>query len=125
MIGKTSKMTKTLEKAVSLYTAVKHLKSHDCTNFINHLNDEGVEILCRIIHYVLNGELKLSKHIRGRLRNKIKNYLSDFKRLANYPRSQTDIRKKRKVLQKGGVVGVLTAIASAVVPLITQLLLSK
>ena len=118
-------MTKALEKAVSLYTAVKHLKGHDCANFINHLNDEGIEILCRIIHYVLNGELKLSKHIRGKLRNKIKNYLSDFKRLANYPRKKTDIRKKRKVLQKGGVVGILTAIASAVVPLITQLLLSK
>lgn len=118
-------MTKALERAVSLYTAVKHLKSHDCTNFIGHLNDEGIEILCRIIHYVLNGELKLSKHIRGRLRNKIKNYLSDFKKLASYPRNKTDIRKKRKVLQKGGVVGVLTAIASAVVPLITQLLLSK
>ena len=118
-------MTKALERAVSLYTAVKHLKSHDCTNFISHLNDEGIEILCRIIHYVLNGELKLSKHVRGRLRNKIRNYLSDFKKLANYPRNKTDIRKKRKVLQKGGVVGVLTAIASAVVPLITQLLLSK
>ena len=118
-------MTKALERAVSLYTAVKHLKGHDCSNFISHLNDEGVEILCRIIHYVLNGELKLGKHIRGKLRNKIKNYLSDFKKLANYPRNKTDIRKKRKVLQKGGVVGVLTAIASAVVPLITQLLLSK
>ena len=118
-------MTKSLERAVSLFTAVKHLKSHDCTNFIRHLNDEGVEILCRIIHYVLNGELKLSKHVRGRLRSKIRNYLSDFKRLSIYPRKKTDITRKRKVLQRGGVVGVLTAIASAVIPLITQLLVSK
>ena len=78
-------MTKALERAVSLYTAVKHLKSHDCTNFISHLNDEGIEILCRIIHYVLNDELKLSKHIRGRLRNKIRNYLSDFKKISKLP----------------------------------------
>ncbi len=111
-----------MEKAVSLYTAVKHLKSHDCSNFIRHLNDEGVEILCQIIHYVLNGELRLGNHVRGRLRSKIRNYLSDFKRLSNYPRNKTDIVKKRKVLQRGGIVGVLTAIASAVIPILTQLL---
>ena len=116
-------MSKTLEEAVSLFSAVKHLKSHDCSNFIAHLDDDGVEILCRIIHYVMNGELRLSKHVRGRLKKKIKTYLSDFRKLAHYPRKRSDISKKRRVLQRGGIVGVLTAIASAVVPLITQLLL--
>lgn len=116
-------MTRTLEKAVSLFTAIKHLKGHDCSNFIQHLNDAGVELLCRIIHYVLNGELRLSKHVRGRLRNKIKSYLEDFKRLAIYPKRATDIGKKRKVLQRGGIVGVLSAIASAVIPIITRLLI--
>ena len=118
-------MTKSLERAVSLFTAIKHLKSHDCSNFIRHLNDEGVEILCRIIHYVLNGELRLGKHVRGRLRNQIKTYLSDFRRLTKFPRTKSVIGNKRRVLQRGGIVGVLTAIASAVVPIITQLLLSK
>ena len=116
-------MSKTLEEAVSLFSAVKHLKSHDCSNFIAHLDDDGVEILCRIIHYVMNGELRLSKHVRGRLKKKIKTYLSDFRKLVHYPRKRSDISKKRRVLQRGGIVGVLTAIASAVVPLITQLLL--
>ena len=94
-------------------------------NFIRHLNDEGVEVLCRIIHYVLNGELELARHTRGRLRNKIRNNLSDFKRLVRYPRSPREIGGKRRVLQKGGVVAALTAIASAVIPIITQLLLQK
>ena len=61
-------------------------------------------------------------HVRGRLRSKIRNYLSDFKRLSNYPRNKTDIVKKRKVLQRGGIVGVLTAIARPVIPILTQLL---
>lgn len=117
-------MTKSLERAVSLFTAIKHLKSHDCSNFIRHLNDEGVELLCRIIHYVLNGELQLSNHVRGKLRRKIATYLSDFRRLSNYPRNKTDIVRKRRVLQRGGIVGILTAIASAVIPIITQLLTS-
>ena len=118
-------MPKALEKAVSLFTAIKHLRSHDCSNFIKHLNDEGIEIVCRIIHYVLNGELSPSKHVRGKLKNKIKQYLSDFRKLTTLPRRSSDVSKKRKVLQRGGIVGVLTAIASAVIPLITQLLTRK
>ena len=118
-------MTKALESAVSLFSVIKHLKSHDCSNFIRHLDDEGIEIVCRIIHYVLNGELQLSKHVRGKLRNKIRSYLAEFKKLTYYPRNASDISKKRKFLQRGGIVGVLSAIASAVVPLITQLLINK
>lgn len=116
-------MSRSLEKAVSLFSAVKHLKGHDCANFIQHLNDGGIEILCRIIHYVLNGHFELSKHVRGRLKSRIKSHLKDFKKLADYPKRSSDIAKKRKVLQRGGIIGVLTAIASAVIPLITRLLI--
>ena len=115
-------MTKSLEKAVSLLSAVKHLKGRDCSNFIGCLNEEGIYTLCRIIHYLLNGELTLSKHVRGKLRTKIGGYLSDFKKLSNYPRNSRDIYKKKRILQRGGIIGVLTAIASAVIPLITQLI---
>ena len=116
-------MKRALEKSVSLFSAIKHLKGHDCSNFINHLDDEGIELICRIIHYVLNGELRLSNHVRGRLKSKIKSYIDDFKRLSAYPKRAGDIKKKRKVLQRGGIVGVLSAIASAVIPLITSLLI--
>ena len=115
-------MTKSLEKAVSLLNAVKHLKGRDCPNFITCLNDEGIYTQCRIIRYVLNGELILSKHIRAKLRSRIGCHLPDFKKLSNYPRNSRDIRKKKQILQRGGIIGVLTAIASAVIPLITQLI---
>ena len=61
-------MTKSLEKAVSFFMAIKHLKSHDCANFIRHLDDKGIYILCQIIHYVLSGELELRRGVRSRLR---------------------------------------------------------
>ena len=115
-------MTRSLEKAVSFFTAIKHLKGHDCANFINHLDDKGIYILCQIIHYVLSGELELKRGARSKLRKKIKNHLSDFRKLGSHLRSQTDIRKRRRLLQRGGIIGVLSAIASAVIPLITQLL---
>ena len=112
-----------MEQAVSLFTAIKHLKGHDCSNFINHLDDKGIELLCRIIHYILNGELQLGPRARGKLRNKIRGNLQEFKSLTTYPKHSRDIKKKRKVLQRGGIVGVLSAIAGAVIPLITQLLI--
>lgn len=115
-------MTKKLESAVSLFTAIKHLKGHDCANFIKHLNEEGIYLICQIIHYVLNGELELSGRARGKLRKVIKEHMQDFRNLSSYPRNQTDLIKKRRTLQKGGIIGVLTAIASTVIPLITQIL---
>ena len=115
-------MTKSLEKAVSLLNGVKHLKGRDCANFIACLNEEGIYTLCRIIHYVLNGEFSLSKHVRAKLRSRIGCHLPDFKKLSNYPRNSRDICKKKQILQRGGIIGVLTAIASAVIPLITQLI---
>lgn len=116
-------MRRSLEKAVSLFSAIKHLRGHDCANFIGHLDDSGIEILCKIIHYLLNGYFELSKRVRGRLKGKIKSHLKEFKKLAVYPKQTSDITKKRKVLQRGGIIGVLTAIASAVIPLITRLLI--
>ena len=63
-------MTRSLEKAVSFFTAIKHLKGHDCANFIRHLDDKGIYILCQIIHYVLNGELELRRGGAGEIEEK-------------------------------------------------------
>ena len=115
-------MTKSLEKAVSLLNAVKHLKGRDCSNLIGCLNEEGIYTLCRVIHYVLNGELTFSKRVRAKLRSRIGSHLPDSKKLSNYPRNSRDICKKKRILQRGGIIGVLTAIAGAVIPLITQLI---
>ena len=118
-------MTKSLEKIVSLLGVIKKLKHKDCAHFLEHLNDQGVELLCRVLHYVLNGELRLSGRVRGRLRKKIQTHLKEFRRLATPPKRFSDIRKKRIILQRGGILGILTAIASSVVPLIAQLIASR
>ena len=118
-------MSKNLEKTVSLLGVLKKLKHKDCVNFLQHLNDQGVELLCKVLHYVLNGELRLSDRVRGRLRKKIQVHLTEFRRLATPPKRFSDIRKKRIILQRGGILGVLTAIAGSVAPLIAQLIASK
>lgn len=118
-------MTQSLEKAASLLSVIKKLNDKDCIHFLQHLDDRGVELVCRILHYVLNGELTLKPRTKNRLRSKIKTHLSEFKRLATPPRHVSDIRRKRIILQKGGILGILTAIASTVVPLIAQLIASR
>ena len=117
-------MSKKLEKAASLLATIKKIGHKDCAHFLQHLDDRGVELICRILHYVLNGDLQLHGRARGKLRNQIKSELSDFKRLATPPRRFSD-KKKRIILQRGGIIGILTAIASSVVPLIAQLIAAR
>ena len=52
-------MSKTLGKASSFINVIKKLKHQDCANFLSHLNDRGVELLCCILHYILNGDLPI------------------------------------------------------------------
>ena len=60
-------MSKTLGKASSLFNVIKQLKHQDCANFLSHLDDRSVELLCRILHYILNGDL----HIHGKVRTRL------------------------------------------------------
>ncbi len=118
-------MSKKLEKASSLFNAIKKLKHQDCANFLNYLDDRGVELLCRILHYVLNGELPLHGEVRTRLQKKIRAHLGEFRRLATPPRRSSDILKKRTILQRGGILGTLSAIASIIVPILAQIIAKK
>ena len=89
------------------------------------MDDRGVELLCRILHYVLNGDLPIHGKVRTRLQKRIRAHLVEFRRLAAPPHRSSDISKKRKILQKGGILGVLSAIASTVIPLLAQIIANK
>ena len=65
-------MSKTLEKASSLFYVITKLKHQDCANFLSYLDDGGVELLCPILHYVLNGDLSIHGKARTRLQKKNK-----------------------------------------------------
>ena len=118
-------MSKKLEKASSLFNAIKKLKHQDCANFLNYLDDRGVELLCRILHYVLNGELPIHGEVRTRLQKKIRAHLGEFRRLATPPHRSSDISKKRIILQRGGILGTLSAIDSIIVPILAQIIAKK
>ena len=118
-------MSKTLGKASSLFNVLKKLKHRDCANFLSHLDDRDVELICRILHYILNGDLPIHGKVRTQLQKKIRVHLEEFRRLAAPPHHSTDISKKRKILQRGGILGVLSAIAGTVIPLLAQIIPKK
>ena len=118
-------MSVSLRRGHSILGTLKRLKHSECATFLQFLDDRGVELLCRIIHYVLNGEIPLKKVVKSTLKRRIKRHLEQFRRLATPPQKPRDIRKKRVILQKGGIVGVISAIASLVAPILGQLIASR
>ena len=63
-------MSKTLGKVSSLFNVIKKLKHQDCANFLSYLDDRIVQLLCRILHYVINGDLPIHGKVRTRLQKK-------------------------------------------------------
>ena len=89
------------------------------------MDDRGVELLCRILYYVLNGDLPIHGKVRTRLQKRIRVHLGEFRRLATPPRHSSDISKKRIILQRGGILGILSAIAGTVIPILAQIIAKK
>ena len=118
-------MSKKLEKASSLLNVIKKLKHQDCANFLNHLDDRGIELLCHILHYVLNGDMPIHGKRVDTTSKKIRVHLGEFRRLAALPRRSSDISKKRIILQRGGILRILSMIAGTVIPILAQIIAKK
>ena len=111
-----------LKKAASLLNIIYRSNHADCVNFFENLNDKGVELICKLIYYIVSGELTLHPTTHTRLKKKIRKHISDIKKLFLIPRNSQDIGKKKKILQQKGIVSILTAIANAATPIINQII---
>ena len=114
-------MSQHLQKAGSLLNIICRSKHADCINFFENLNDKGIELICKLIYYIVSGELTLDPTSHARLKKKIKKHITEIKRLFLVPRNPQDIGKKKKNLQKKGIISILTAIATAATPIIDQI----
>ena len=115
-------MTRDFEKASSLLKIIKQCKTVDCANLFKHLDIKGIELLCRLLFLIVRGDLELLPKVVLRLKKKIKHYLADIKRLITPPRHLKDIVQKRRILQRVGIINILTSIAKAVEPAINRML---
>ena len=118
-------MSSYLQKAASLLNIIYRSKHADCVNFFENLNDKGIELICKLIYYIVSGEITLHPTSHARLKRKIKKHITDIKRLFLIPRNSQDISKKKKILQQKKIVSILTSIANAAIPIIDQILAKK
>ena len=110
-----------LKKASSLLNIICRSNHADCVNFFENLNDKGIELICKLIYFIVSGELTLHPTTRTRLKKKIKKHITKIKELFVIPQTSRDIIKKKNILQQRGIVSILTAIAKVATPIINQI----
>ena len=52
-------MSRNLEKAGSLFNIICRSKHEDCVSFFDHLNDRGIELVCKLLYFIISGDLEL------------------------------------------------------------------
>ena len=115
-------MSRHLKKAASLLNIIGRSNYADCVNFLENLDNNGIELICKLIFFIVSGELTLNSTAHARLKQKIKKDISNIKKLFLVPRHSKDIREKRKILQRKKIIGILTAVAKEAIPNINTIL---
>lgn len=114
-------MSRHLQKAGSLLNIICRSKHTDCVHLFENLNDKGIEIICKLLYYIVSGDLTLDPTSHARLKKKIKKHITEIKRLFLVPRNSKDIGKKKKILKQKRITSILTAIATAATPIIDRI----
>ena len=110
------------QQAGSLFRILKHCRYEDCLPFFQYLDDRGTEIFCELLHFIVKGDLEIPPAARAKIKKRLKGHAKEFKRLITPPRGARDIRAKKRILQKRGVIDILANIAAAVFPIVNRLL---
>ena len=93
-------MSRNFQQAGSLFSIIKHCRRQDCANLFKYLDDQGTEIFCELLHFIVKGDLELYPASHTKIKKKLSKYLKEFKRLITPPKHSKDIRVKRRILQK-------------------------
>ena len=118
-------MSRHLEKAGSLLNIIYRSSYADCVNFLENLDGKGIELICKLIFYIVSGELSLNPTSHARLKQKIKKNISNIKKLFLIPRNPKDLSEKKKILQQKKIISILTAIAKESIPIINTILAKR
>ena len=118
-------MSRHLKKAGSLLNIICRSNYADCVNFFENLDVKGIELICKLIYYIVSGELSLNPTSHARLKRKIKKEISNIKKLFLVPQTPKHIKEKRKILRQRKVISILTAIANEALPIINTILAKR
>ena len=118
-------MSRHLKKAGSLLNIICRSKYSDCFSLFENLDHKGIELICKLIYYIVSGELTLDPAAHTKLKKRIKKHIHNIKQLFFIPRDLKDITKKRKILQQKKIVSILTAIARSAIPIINEIIAKR
>lgn len=99
-------MSRNLEKAGSLFNIICRSKHEDCVSFFDHLNDRGIELVCKLLYFIISGDLELHSTSHEKLKKKLKKHKNEIKKLFLVPRHDLDIAKKKKFCKQEELLAV-------------------
>ena len=65
-------MSRHLQKAGSLLNIICRSKHIDCVHLFENLNDKGIELICKLLYYIVSGDLTLDPTSHTKLKKKLK-----------------------------------------------------
>lgn len=109
-------------RILTLVRHIQRLKPNEVADFVDMLNDTGVDNLCECVFNVIHTDLNLSKNKKRRLKNHILQKCSKH-RIRMIANKNTPLFKRRKALKQEGRG--LPLILASVIPFLTSLFTGK
>ena len=112
--GKKSKIPSWLKSSASDIFALSKSKGHGRSELLRHVPNKSVHAICQCAHDMLVGKVPL----KAAHKRKLKPHKNKIIRLL---KPGISIDQRKKILQKGGFLGPLTAVIASVIPTIASL----
>ena len=98
---------------------IKKLTKSEVQQYLNDINSQGIDKICRCIHNIVYQDIGLKKKKKTQLKNLMKKHRDKVEFLSRRNTSKKNIEEKRKALQSGGFP--LLPILSLAIPTILSL----
>ena len=109
-----------LKQRVDTLSKINQMRRRCDTTFLNKLSDDEIHCICEACYNILGGNIPINKNNKFKLKKKLIPIKNKIRKLGN---SKISVKTKRRLLSTPQVGhGILSAIASVVLPSLISLL---
>ena len=109
-----------LKQRVNTLSKINQMRKRCDTTFLNKLSDYEIHSICEACYNILGGNIPINKNNKFKLKKKLIPIRNEIRKLGN---SKISVKTKRRLLSTPQVGhGILSAIASVVLPSLISLL---
>ena len=109
-----------LKQRVDTLSKINQMRRRCDTTFLNKLSDDEIHCICEACYNILGGNIPINKNNKFKLKKKLIPIRNEIRKLGN---SKISVKTKRRLLSTPQVGhGILSAIASIVLPSLISLL---